>query len=397
MATRSKSADAPRSADPAACIVGRTDARLWGMSSYERLRRSFYRAGVTDVQSDDRPPRGAGTIIAVRGDYVFDDSIIAGLVAQPGVILEVGSEDGGRQPVAAHLDAADAKDAIALLAGKNKPKSLSRTKRLAAEEAGSIYREDLRKRDPSYVIALGEENLREIEWRMFKASYKGVTDVVTKYVWPVPAFWATRWSARLGLSPNFVTTVSLVFVLAAYFLFARGDFLLGLAAGWIMTFLDTVDGKLARVTLVSSKFGNLYDHGIDLIHPPFWYWAWAVGLAAGGNTLVQQNWDLLITVLIGGYVLGRVVEGIFLHSFKMQIHIWRRVDSVFRTITARRNPNMVLLTLGAIAGRPDLGLVAVAVWTALSLAFHCLRLVQGAVAHRRGALVSWLTAPVQPQ
>ena len=52
---------------------------------------------------------------------------------------------------------------------------------------------------------------------------------------------------------------------------------------------------------------------------------------------------------------------------------------------------------GAIVGRPDLGLVAVAVWTALSVAFHCLRLVQGAVAHRRAALVSWLTAPVQPQ
>ena len=41
-----------------------------------------------------------------------------------------------------------------------------------------------------------------------------------------------------------------------------------------MTFLDTVDGKLARVTLTSSPFGNVLDHSLDLIHPPFWYWAW---------------------------------------------------------------------------------------------------------------------------
>ena len=396
MAPRTTSADAPRTAALAARIVGTSDVRLWGMSSYERLRRSFYRAGVTDVQPADIPPRNAGAVVTARADTVFDDSIIAGLVGRPGVILEAELHAGAREPVACQLDAAKTKDAVALLAGKKSPKSLRGIERLSAEEAGSVYREVLRKRDPSYVMALSAESLREIEWRMFKASYKGVTDLVTKYLWPVPAFWVTRWAARLGLSPNFITTVSLVFVIAAYVLFARGEFMIGLAAAWIMTFLDTVDGKLARVTLVSSKFGNLYDHGIDLIHPPFWYWAWAVGLAAGGNALTQQNWDLLMAVVIGGYVTGRVVEGIFLHSFKMQIHVWRRVDSVFRTITARRNPNLVLLTLGALAGRPDLGFFAVAVWTALSLAFHCLRLAQGAWARRRGGLESWLDASVRP-
>ena len=56
-----------------------------------------------------------------------------------------------------------------------------------------------------------------------------------------------------------------------------------------MTFLDTVDGKLARVTLRSSPFGNVYDHSIDLIHPPFWWWAWIVGLPAAGFTLAKPG------------------------------------------------------------------------------------------------------------
>ena len=46
-----------------------------------------------------------------------------------------------------------------------------------------------------------------------------------------------------------------------------------------MTFLDTVDGKLARVTVTSSRVGHVLDHGVDLIHPPLWYIAWGLGLA----------------------------------------------------------------------------------------------------------------------
>jgi phosphatidylglycerophosphate synthase len=47
-----------------------------------------------------------------------------------------------------------------------------------------------------------------------------------------------------------------------------------------MTLLDTVDGKLARVTVASSKFGHVLDHGVDIVHPPFWYLAWGLGLGA---------------------------------------------------------------------------------------------------------------------
>jgi phosphatidylglycerophosphate synthase len=44
--------------------------------------------------------------------------------------------------------------------------------------------------------------------------------------------------------------------------------------------LDTVDGKLARVTVTSGRFGHCFDHIIDLIHPPVWYILWGRGLKA---------------------------------------------------------------------------------------------------------------------
>jgi phosphatidylglycerophosphate synthase len=158
-----------------------------------------------------------------------------------------------------------------------------------------------------------------------------------------------------------------------------------------MTFLDTVDGKLARVTLTSSKIGNVLDHGIDLIHPPFWYWAYWRGAdaVAPGATLDAAMW-----VVIVGYVVGRLLEGVFLALFKFEIHAWRPADSLFRQITARRNPNLILLSASVLVGRPDAGLVAVAVWTILSTVFHVVRIVQGIVARAVGRPpVSWLETP----
>ena len=66
--------------------------------------------------------------------------------------------------------------------------------------------------------------------------------------------------------------------------------------------LDTVDGKLARCTGASSKWGNVFDHGIDLIHPPFWWWAWLHGLAAYGRPLTPVYATMVLWAIIGGYV-----------------------------------------------------------------------------------------------
>ena len=222
----------------------------------------------------------------------------------------------------------------------------------------------------------------EVERRTFDASYKGLTDLVTKWVWPRPAQAVTRWCARRGVRPNAVTVASGVLAVAAALLFARGAFGAGLVCAWAMTFLDTVDGKLARVTLTSSRIGDVMDHGLDLIHPPFWWWAWGIGLGAGH--------ELATAIVVGGYLIGRALEGAFLARFGFETHSWRPIDGLFRTITARRNPNLILLSVGAIAGRPDLGLVMVALWTIASLGFHALRLVQAEAQRARGAVpVPW--------
>lgn len=362
----------------AGVVVGVSDVRVWGQTSTARLERTFGRQGLKVASLDSLNADDA--VVLAHAGWVLDEALVRSLAGQLGAVLV----DGDGRPVGACVPAAQAPAAAAALEAGRAPESETILDAVALIGA---YNDDLRKREAPVLEPLSAENVRAVEKRLFQGSYKGVTDVVTKYVWPTPARIVTRWCAQIGMTPNQVTTLGFVLMLLALWAFWRGEYGWGLVAAWIMTFLDTVDGKLARVTLTSSAWGNVFDHGIDLIHPPFWWVAWVVGLAAVGLPL--EHPEPVLWVIVGGYVVQRLIEGVFIRYFKMHIHMWRPFDSFFRLITARRNPNLILLTLSCLLRRPDIGIVAVAVWTAASLLVHFVQLAQAAMAPR-GSLVSWL-------
>jgi phosphatidylglycerophosphate synthase len=383
---------------PRLLVIGRCDVTLWGLSPAERHARAFRRAGVSTVLGEGQALPRQGQLVMIRAEYVIAEELVRALVESPDVVLVVeGGKTGEQIAVAAHVDAAQAEETAAFLGrGGFGPEDTvpADLRVLGPVELGSQANIALRKRAVPFVLSLAERPLAEVEKQTFAAVYKGATDFVTKWCWPVPARWVTRWAAPRGISPNSVTTLSLVFVFLATYLFAEGHFLTGVIAAWFMTFLDTVDGKLARVTFTSSKWGNVYDHGIDLIHPPFWWVAWWYALQDIADPALLPSLELALWIVIVGYVAGRVLEGIFLHAFKIQTHIWRPLDSFFRTITARRNPNLAILMVGALLGRPDLGFLAIALWTVLCLVFHALRILQAALVRLRGGrITSWLNEP----
>lgn len=383
---------------PSLYVVGASDTPIWGLTPAERHQRAFGRAGVSQLVEPSGSANQSGTVALVRAEFVLAEELVRALVSTPDVVLVTeGGKGSNSVPVAAHVPCDSVAQVTAILEnGALEPSDTlaSELRILGPGELGSNFNKSLRKKATPYVLSLKEQSLDEIERATFSAVYKGATDFVTKWCWPLPARHVTRWAAHRHISPNTITTVSLVFVFVAMYLFAEGYFLLGVAAGWFMTFLDTVDGKLARVTLTSSKWGNVYDHGIDLIHPPFWWAAWWYGLQAGVEPALAPWLDVCLWTIVVGYVVGRLLEGVFHLWFKIQTHIWRPVDSFFRTITARRNPNLALLMVGALVGRADLGFIAVAVWTILSIAFHIVRIAQAAwVQHRGGEIRSWLNEP----
>lgn len=377
------------SGELALCLIGKSPLRLWSHSTAQRLVLQFARAGLRNIIAEEALANHDGSLILVRADAVLDQPLIPALMKAPSLIL-LAKAHGREIPAAAHVRSADASYAADILSGK-KAAADPRLRICTPSDLGVAFWQQLRKREVPYAFIVDEQNQAEVEWRSFIGTYKGATDIVTKRLWPVPAFYATRALARTPITPNLVTALAGLLVLAAFALFLDGHYLLGLAAAWLMTFLDTVDGKLARTTMTSSKWGDILDHGIDLVHPPFWYVAWAVGLASLGINWTSSQFWLVIGAILGSYLIQRLMEGVAIKWLGLEIHIWRPIDTRFREITARRNPNLVILTLSVIFGRPDLGLIAVAVWMVICLLLHAVQLTQALIARTRlGSLTSWM-------
>jgi phosphatidylglycerophosphate synthase len=361
--------------------IGRNEAQPFGMDARERACRLAANAG---FECGEAAEPGRDVLFASLR-FAWDPAWLKEMRSRPGTMLTLGGE-----PVMAHV-AADGNSAAAA-AGLEDGQIVEGYQLLASETAELSYAE-LRKRERPFVMPLNAADPEPVERAAYDAAYKGVTDVLTLYLWRKPAFYVTRWAARAGVAPNFVTLVGAVLCALAFFLFWRGDYWWGVLAGFVFMVLDTVDGKLARVTGASSKWGEVFDHGIDIVHPPFWYWAWEHGLATYGRPLEPVFATMVLSAIIGGYVAQRIIELIFIKRLKMEIHVWRPIDSRFRLITARRNPNMVLLAGALLVGRPEVGLELVAWWTLGSLIFHAVRLAQATERKARGEpLVSWLEA-----
>ena len=91
--------------------------------------------------------------------------------------------------------------------------------------------------------------------------------------------------ARTGVTPNQVTTLTLVVALSGAGLLATGG---RTAADWgaglfiLARFLDHFDGELARLKGTASRFGYYYDYAAGGISYAALFLAIGVGLAGGG-------------------------------------------------------------------------------------------------------------------
>ena len=367
---------------PEITVIGENAVRLWGLTTHERTRRIAQAAGFGWHDNG----LAKAPCVLVNAGFAFDPGWLRYIAANPGAGITLGGV-----PVVVHARTQAEADAVAAAMQADSALILPTLDLVAYESGPTLENKELRKREVPFLNRLVPETVRPLERASYFGAYKGVTDILTKYLWPEWALVLTRIAAKLHVTPNMVTAVGAILCVVATFLFAKGDYWLGMGLGLIFMVLDTVDGKLARCTITSSWWGNVFDHGIDLVHPPFWWYFWGLGLASWGLALSPDQFWFAMIAIIGGYVVQRVIEGEFIRRFGMHIHVWRKFDSDFRLITARRNPNMVILAAATLAGRPDIGLIAVAWWTIISLVVHAVRLVQAMAAKAGGTPIrSWL-------
>jgi phosphatidylglycerophosphate synthase len=223
---------------------------------------------------------------------------------------------------------------------------------------------------------------KRVERFLFWSNYKGSTDFMTRYVYP-PFVWVLLGPlARLRVHPNWVTAVDIVATFAAVPFFLEGEWVEGLLLAFLMSVLDSVDGKLARVSFTSSKLGEILDHGLDIVHPPIWYMAW--GAALSGGVAGNAPWEASLWML-GFYIADRLSTMVFKWRHKVSIHGFTAFDERMRTFISRRNVNLpfftVALAIDALRGDADWTastycFYAIVAWQVICTAFHVERVIQ---------------------
>ena len=70
---------------------------------------------------------------------------------------------------------------------------------------------------------------------------------------------------QLGLSPNMITTISLILGLTSAYSIYNDAYITGALLWFLSYYFDCADGKMARKFKMTSKFGDLYDHSSDIL------------------------------------------------------------------------------------------------------------------------------------
>lgn len=236
------------------------------------------------------------------------------------------------------------------------------------------YIRTLRRDLPVYLFRIVDPDSRDRAERfLFWSNYKGSTDFFTKYVYPPLVWRAVRPLARWRVHPNVVSLFNVGITFLAVPLFAQGYWVTAFTLAYTMSVLDSVDGKLARLTFRTSLLGNILDHGLDIIHPPLWYFAWAYALRAEVPATPMMQCAGWMAVF---YVVDRIVAALFSARVGQSIHGCTPFDERMRTCISRRNINVPFFMAGLLLGFPVAAFVVIVVWQVVSLGLHALRLVQ---------------------
>ncbi|MEM9762982.1 MAG: CDP-alcohol phosphatidyltransferase family protein [Pseudomonadota bacterium] len=364
---------------------------LFGLPPEERLVRSLAKAGLGGspviihvpaagtlcARLDDAIAANEGALIAVEEGAATDPRLLTALARAEGSLV-ARTNDGAALRLAPGTALPDAEDLPALadaLIAAGTPK---------LEQAGFDGFIGVLRRDLPYWILRPRDaaEAQAAERWMFLSNYKGSTDILTAHVFP-PLVWPlTRWCAALGISPNAVTIVSIILTGLATLLFYQGHLAAGLLAAYAMAVLDSVDGKLARVTLADSAIGNVLDHGLDIVHPPFWWLAWAYGATAlgGPDWLWPAAW-----AMTAFYVADRLVLMVAKARFGRGLHAMTRLDGQVRSFISRRNINLLILTVGLAIGQETAAFAIVVGWQVATCLWHALRT---AMLYPRGRVAS---------
>lgn len=240
----------------------------------------------------------------------------------------------------------------------------------AAEQPS--YIKDLRRNiRPIYFPAPTLQHRELAESFIFDAAQNGTLDVPALVHAPIET-WMVSHLCRTSITPNQVTSVTLLVGLVTTLLFASGYLWWGTLLALAVGVLDGIDGKLARVKIETTEIGS-WEHALDWFVELSWWTALAHHFYRSGQLPGAYQFLLL---LVGFDLLARLAKRSVKKRVGRNLDDVSRFDRAFRYLAARRNIYIWLFTLGLLLQRPAPAFIFLCCWGAISATIHSIRALQ---------------------
>jgi archaetidylinositol phosphate synthase len=186
-----------------------------------------------------------------------------------------------------------------------------------------------------------------------------------RYLEPVAAFFC-----RIGVTPNQVSLLALLFGLLCAYLFSRQMFVAGNVALFISAVLDLVDGAVARKTARQTRFGAVFDWIVDKYVDALVL----LGIGLSGISIVTRFLPVppladfaVVAFAITGSLMNTFIKPVVYAEIGYQERIDGKIEDPLEGVGFFGRPETFLvLLLGGLTGFVWLSVLVIAVCTNLS-------------------------------
>lgn len=312
-------------------------------------------------------------LILLEGGGIYDERIVSTLISSGKAIWITDGECD--VPLAARLGAehiqAILSSSTQLIETLRQISAVGKIKQFEIRAMDNYVR-FLRRSVVPMLLKLGPDSeLRTIENIMYTNSFKGTMEFVAVYGYRIPVRELTRLAAKTPITPNLVTAAAQICSFGAIPFLAFGWLWTGLlmTAGFII--FDSLDGKLARMTIRLSKVADRFDHLTSTPTRSAWY------LAIG--------WYLMNGNLFSGVGLFGLLYGVMPYADKFTGIIFNAkfgrspldytpLDARVHLFTVRKN-DIFLMLIGQAFGFFETTFVIASVWALFTWLWHFYRFI----------------------
>ncbi|MCZ6872885.1 MAG: CDP-alcohol phosphatidyltransferase family protein [bacterium] len=325
------------------------------------------------------------SFMLLEGDGIYDERILKTLI-QTSRSLLISDERQGAVPIAMHVQPGDLhhlRRHTMHIRDYLQPEGRGNWLTTLSVHDMDSYIPALRQTAVPFLTKLQDQAcIRNIENEMYEQTFKGVMDFIATYVYRIPVRELVRWLAPTRVTPNHITTISVVCSLGALPLFVTGWLWAGLIVAFIFIIADSLDGKLARLTIRLSPVAGHVDHITSPLFEAGYYVAWGWHFSAGDFTALAGRAGWLLFAFFG---LDRIVTSIFGLRFHRSLLDYKEWDARFHLIAGRRTVNLFIMTLGCMVQKPIIALYIITVWMFITMLWHMVRYALHAYQNEAGS------------